>query len=108
MSNYKHQFLFGKKNYTIMLAGLGIMVLGFILMIGGGHAEDLTKVYPEDTLYGFQRTVLAPFLVLVGLATQAFAIFTKTDLPATIEDTPAEKRAARRTSASKRKTVTRK
>ncbi len=79
-----------------MLAGLGVMVLGFILMMGGGYAEDLTKVYPEDTLYGFQRTVLAPLLVLIGLATQAFAIFTKSELPAAIEETPAEKRAARR------------
>jgi len=50
-------------------------------MIGGGDAPDLTTTYPEDTLYGFRRTILAPFIVLVGLGLQVFAIFAKGETP---------------------------
>ncbi|MGB1992353.1 MAG: DUF3098 domain-containing protein, partial [Flavobacteriaceae bacterium] len=32
----KKEFIFSKKNYRLMLIGLGVIVLGFILMIGGG------------------------------------------------------------------------
>ncbi len=80
--SYQHHLLFGKKNFTIVLIGIGLMVLGFLLMVGGGDAPDLTTTYPEDTLYGFRRTVLAPFFVLAGLGAQIFAIFSKSDAPA--------------------------
>jgi len=31
-NNNKPEFLFGKRNYTIMLIGLAVIALGFILM----------------------------------------------------------------------------
>jgi len=70
----KHTFLFEKKNYTIMLIGLVVIILGFILMAGGG--SDDPKVFNEE-IYNFRRIRLAPTLVLVGLAIEAYAIFAK-------------------------------
>ncbi|MCF6278990.1 MAG: DUF3098 domain-containing protein [Flavobacteriaceae bacterium] len=70
----KETFLFEKKNYTIMLIGLAVIALGFILMSGGG--SDDPNVFNEE-IYNFQRIRLAPTLVLIGLAIEAYAIFAK-------------------------------
>jgi len=71
----KTTFLFGKKNYKIMLIGLAIIALGFILMAGGG--SDDPTVFNAD-IYNFRRIRLAPTLVLVGLGLQFYAIMAKT------------------------------
>ncbi len=58
-------FMFGRKNYMIMLIGLGVLVHGFALMTG------------KENIYDFRKTVLAPILVLVGFAIEFVAILTK-------------------------------
>jgi len=68
---HKSEFLFGKKNYIIMLVGIAFIALGFILMAGGG--SDDPAVFNED-IYNFQRVRLAPTLVLIGLAIEIYAI----------------------------------
>ena len=68
---HNHEFLFGKKNYIIMLVGLIVIALGFILMAGGG--SDDPAVFNEE-IYNFQRIRLAPTLVLIGLAIEIYAI----------------------------------
>ena len=35
----KKEFIFSKKNYRLAIIGLGVIVLGFILMIGGGSKD---------------------------------------------------------------------
>ncbi len=70
----KSQFLFGKKNYTFMLIGLGFIVVGFILMAGGG--SDDPAIFNEE-IYNFRRIRLAPTLVLIGLAIEIYAIMAK-------------------------------
>ncbi|WP_117879710.1 DUF3098 domain-containing protein [Aureibaculum luteum] len=67
----ENEFLFGKKNYMIMLVGLIVIALGFILMAGGG--SDDPTVFNEE-IYNFQRIRLAPTLVLIGLAIEVYAI----------------------------------
>jgi len=67
----KPQFLFGKRNYIIMLIGLLVIALGFILMAGGG--SDDPTVFNEE-IYNFRRIRLAPTLVLIGLAIEIYAI----------------------------------
>lgn len=67
----KAEFLFGKKNYIIMLIGIVIIALGFILMAGGG--SDDPNVFNEE-IYNFRRIRLAPTLVLIGLAIEIYAI----------------------------------
>ena len=70
----KSEFLFGKKNYTIMLIGLAFIVLGFILMAGGG--SDDPTIFNEE-IYNFRRIRLAPTLVLIGLGIEIYAIIAK-------------------------------
>lgn len=70
----KSEFLFGKKNYIIMLIGLAFVVLGFILMAGGG--SDDPEIFNEE-IYNFRRIRLAPTLVLIGLAIEIYAIMAK-------------------------------
>jgi hypothetical protein len=68
-------FAFGKENYRLMLIGLGLIVLGFILMIGGG-SKDPNTFNPE--IFSFRRITLAPILVLAGYVVEIFAIMKKT------------------------------
>ena len=70
----KSEFLFGKKNYVVMLIGLAFIGLGFILMAGGG--SDNPEIFNPD-MYNFRRIRLAPTLVLIGLAIEIYAIMAK-------------------------------
>ena len=70
----KSEFLFGKKNYIIMLIGLAFIVLGFIVMAGGG--SDNPNIFNEE-IYNFRRIRLAPTLVLIGLGIEIYAIMFK-------------------------------
>ena len=67
----KPQFLFGKRNYIIMLVGLVVIALGFIFMAGGG--SDNPEVFNEE-IYNWQRIRLAPTLVIIGLGIEIYAI----------------------------------
>lgn len=67
-------FLFGKRNYIIMLVGIVFIALGFILMSGGGSEDP--EVF-NQAMYDFRRIRLAPTLVLIGFAIEIFAILTK-------------------------------
>ena len=61
-------------NYKLMLIGLGIIILGFILMSGGG--SDDPNVFNE-TMFNFRRITLAPILVLAGFGFEIYAIMKK-------------------------------
>ncbi len=67
----KKEFIFSKKNYRLMLIGMGVIVLGFILMIGGGSKDP--DVFNPD-LFNFRRIRLAPALVLIGFGIEIAAI----------------------------------
>jgi hypothetical protein len=61
-----------KKNVVWILAGLGVMVLGYILMIGGG--TDDPEVFTGEKMFNFQRIVLAPVLIFLGFVFEIWAI----------------------------------
>ncbi len=67
----KQAFLFGKRNYIMMLVGLFVIALGFVFMAGGG--SDDPAVFNEE-IYNWQRIRLAPTLVLIGLGIEIYAI----------------------------------
>lgn len=67
-------FAFTKENYRLMLIGLALLVLGFILMIGGGSKDP--AVFSPD-IFDFQRITLAPILILAGFVVEIFAIMKK-------------------------------
>jgi len=71
--NSKSEFLFGKRNYIIMLIGIAFIALGFILMAGGG--SDDPNVFNEE-IYNWRRIRLAPTLVIIGLGIEIYAILT--------------------------------
>ena len=70
MKNEK-EFLFGKRAYRIMGIGVALIVLGFVLMIGGG-SDDPNVFNPE--MYSPLRIRVAPTLVLAGFAVLVVAI----------------------------------
>lgn len=65
------QFAFHKQNYILVLIGLVVLVLGFLLMIGGGSDDPNVFNY---ALFDFQRLTLAPILILIGYIIEIFAI----------------------------------
>ena len=70
--------LFSSRNYTLMIAGILLITLGFILM-SGGRSEDPAVFNPE--IYNFRRIRLAPFLILAGLGIQVYAILYRSKPP---------------------------
>lgn len=64
-------WVFRRENYVYMFIGLGLLALGYILMIGGG-SDDIVKFNPA--IFDFQRITLAPLLVLAGYAVEIYAI----------------------------------
>tara|TARA_B110000285_G_scaffold190735_1_gene218117 strand:+ start:2882 stop:3127 length:246 start_codon:yes stop_codon:yes gene_type:complete len=64
-------FAFNRTNYIWLVAGLGILVIGYILM-SGGKSED-PKVFSE-AIFNFRRITLAPIVVLTGYGTIFYAI----------------------------------
>lgn len=67
--------LFTKRHFMTILAGIGLMTLGYILMSGGSMPDANT--WDESIIYGFRRTVLAPILIVAGLGVEVYAIFRK-------------------------------
>ncbi len=67
--------LFGKENYTFIIAGLAVIGLGLILMAGGKSADP--NVFNPKEVYSFTRITVAPILILLGLAIEIYAIFRK-------------------------------
>ena len=60
-----------KKNYIYMLAGVLIIVLGFVLMSGGG---EHTATEFDESIFSFRRITLAPIVVIAGFVFEIFAI----------------------------------
>ena len=68
---HKHEFLFEKVNYKILLIGIAVIALGFLLMSGGG--SDDPNVFNES-VFDFRRIRLAPTTVLIGFGITIYAI----------------------------------
>jgi len=71
----KFGFALGKKNYIMMAIGFGVIVIGFLLMMGGvSHEPD---VFKADELFSFRRITLAPIVILAGFVFEIYAIMKK-------------------------------
>jgi membrane-bound ClpP family serine protease len=70
----ENEFAFGRENYIIMIAGVVIIFIGFLLMIGGG--SDDPNVFSYD-IFNFRRLTIAPTIVLLGFVIQIYAIMKK-------------------------------
>jgi hypothetical protein len=58
-----------------MLAGIVIITIGLILMVGG-KSDDPNQFHP-DQVYSTRRITVAPILILAGFVIEIFAIFRK-------------------------------
>lgn len=67
----KEQSTFSKQNFIILVVGLALIILGYVLMIGGG-SEDPNKFNPA--IFDSQRITIAPMVCLLGFATIILAI----------------------------------
>jgi len=74
-SSNQRVLVFNKSNYLLMLAGLALIFLGLLLMTGGKMPSP--DVWDDNIIYSTRRTLIAPILILAGLAVEFFAIFRK-------------------------------
>lgn len=75
MSTDNKGFGIARENYKFLIAGVALIFLGYLLMIGGG-SDDPNKFNPE--IFSFRRITLAPLVCLSGFAVIAVAIMRKT------------------------------
>ncbi len=68
-------FLFDKDNYMWMIGGLVLILLGMMLLSGGKSDNPNEFNYAE--IYSFRRITLAPIILMVGFAVEAYAIMKK-------------------------------
>ena len=68
------QFVFGRRNYMVMIIGLTVMATGFLLMIGGSQSPDQ---FDTSIVYSFRRSTLSTIFVTIGLLVVLYSIFLK-------------------------------
>lgn len=71
----KDELAFGKENYKLFAISFAIVVVGYLLMVGGG--SDDPTVFNKDELFSPIRITVAPVLVLIGFVLAVYAIMKK-------------------------------
>jgi hypothetical protein len=67
-------FSLGRENYKLLAIGFAIIVIGFLLMMGGKSNDP--KVF-SDKIFSFRRITLAPIVVFAGFIFEIWAIMKK-------------------------------
>lgn len=67
MNNQQDKLPFEKANYTIMLVGIAVLILGFTIM----------GLDSEQHGFGFLGLTLGPIVVMIGFIIEIFAILYK-------------------------------
>ena len=70
----KPNFALGRENYKLLAIGFAIIVVGFLLMLGG-KSEDPNEF--SYNIFSFRRITLAPIVVLAGFVFEIWAIMKK-------------------------------
>ncbi len=73
-SNSDELFALKKENYKLMLIGIAVVIIGFLLMLGGGSEDP--NVFNEE-VFSTRRITVAPITVLIGYAIIFHAILKK-------------------------------
>lgn len=66
---------FKKQNYMILIAGVVLVALGFLLMMGGGSEDPNT--FNKEELFSHRRITLAPAMVILGYLVVLYGILKK-------------------------------
>ena len=64
-------FSLPSQNVKIIGIGLLVMVLGFVLMLGGGSSDP--NVF-NPAMFNFRRLVIAPIVIVLGIAAIIYGI----------------------------------
>lgn len=70
----KLNFALGRQNYKLLAIGFAIIVVGFLLMLGG-KSKDPNQF--SNDIFSFRRITLAPIVVLAGFIFEIWAIMKK-------------------------------
>jgi len=70
----KLNFALGRENYKLLAIGFVIIVIGFLLMLGG-RSENPNEF--SNDIFSFRRITLAPIVVLAGFVFEIWAIMKK-------------------------------
>jgi fumarate reductase subunit D len=70
----KMNFALGRENYKLLAIGFVIIVIGFLLMLGGRTKDPNEFSY---NIFSFRRITLAPIVVLAGFIFEIWAIMKK-------------------------------
>src|SRR5688500_7289863 len=63
----KNKLAFGRQNYTLMLAGIAVLIIGFIIM----------SMDKETFGFGALGLTVGPIIVMIGFIIEFFAILRK-------------------------------
>ncbi|MBQ2787230.1 MAG: DUF3098 domain-containing protein [Bacteroidaceae bacterium] len=69
----KRRFAFDKSNYILLIAGVAVIIAGFVLMLGPGS----TMTHFEPDIFSFRRIKLAPAVCFTGFIFIIYAIMHK-------------------------------
>lgn len=61
-------------NYRLMIIGVVVVVIGYLLMVGGG--SDDPNVFNEE-IFSFRRITLAPIVVMAGYGLIFYSILSR-------------------------------
>lgn len=64
------------RGLKIIIAGLVVMIVGYILMTGG--SSDDPQVFNYE-MFNFRRLTLAPIVIIAGMVTIVYGIMGRTD-----------------------------
>ena len=67
----RNAFPFERRNYLFFLIGIGLLVLGYLLMSGGG-VEDPNEF--SEAIFSFRRITLAPLMFMLGYGVIFYSI----------------------------------
>ena len=71
----KAGFAFGRENYKILIIGVVIVVIGYMLMVGGG--SDDPNQFHADEIFSTRRITVSPIVILTGFVVVIFGIMKK-------------------------------
>jgi len=70
-NNEKKNFALGPENYKLLAIGFAIIIIGFLLMMGG---KSTSPDKFSENIFSFRRITLAPIVVLAGFVFEIWAI----------------------------------
>ena len=69
----KNKFAFDKMNFLLLAAGMVVVIIGFLLMMGPSSSPD----HFEPDIFSVRRIKVAPIICLIGYISIIYAVVRK-------------------------------